>query len=307
MSTTTAKADADQPWEDTLILAFRDIQWILHNEKQEALMSRAIAQFFTSNRTPQQVCDGDRENIALALKAMATTPPLLAKLDGRAESAAGDVLTAHDDKFFLIEFKSDMALRSSEYTKFLGVLMWLIDPDEHHVLIRRSKKGHFFVTQKPDTSAPSSPVLRKLTLEALTYYDAIISDDSKLSKTIPVHTLLTGKHHGLSLEHMADYLQLLCTLHASDSAGGAHPLKVAVASATGIFWPIADLSQLRVLAQAFNTAASRSGPVTSAFSDEKVKRLEKIYNDYLKMTPEQQKEALKREGKKPSAITPGRS
>lgn len=28
----------ESPWEDTLILAFRDIQWVLHNEERESLI-----------------------------------------------------------------------------------------------------------------------------------------------------------------------------------------------------------------------------------------------------------------------------
>ncbi|BDB19426.1 hypothetical protein cym2001_27910 [Pseudomonas sp. CYM-20-01] len=314
MSTATATENADQPWEDTLILAFRDIQWILHCEKQQALISVALAQFLLDNQsllcnpsdpTQQNTCNETKGKLYRAVEKMAVTPPLLAKLDGKAESAAGDVLTAHEDRFFLIEFKSDISTRSSEYTKFLGILMWLIDPDANHVLIKRSKKGHFFVTQQPDASAPSNPNLRKLTMEAYTYYDAITQPDLKPTAAIPVHTLLAEKRHGLSLAHMADYLQLLCKAHVGDSAGGAHPMKVAVASASGMFWPITDLSELSALAGLFNTTAGPSRPTHPAFGTANAKHLKGIVDAFRKKTPAQQKAALRRDGRTPGGATPG--
>ncbi|MDR9875091.1 hypothetical protein RJC98_07855 [Pseudomonas allii] len=314
MSTATATENADQPWEDTLILAFRDIQWILHCEKQQALISVALAQFLLDNQSllcnpshpkQQNTCNETKGQLYRAVEKMAATPPLLAKLDGKAESAAGDVLTAHEDRFFLIEFKSDISTRSSEYTKFLGILMWLIDPEANHVLINRSKKGHFFVTQQPDASAPSNPNLRKLTMEAYTYYDAITQPDLKPTAAIPVHTLLAEKRHGLSLAHMADYLQLLCKAHVGDSAGGAHPMKVAVASASGVFWPISDLSELTALAGLFNTTAGPSRPTHPAFGTANAEHLKGTVDAFRTKTPAQQKAALRRDGRTPGGATPG--
>ncbi|MCF5172087.1 hypothetical protein, partial [Pseudomonas canadensis] len=49
MSTATATENTDQPWEDTLILAFRDIQWIHHREKQQTLISDALGWFQLNN------------------------------------------------------------------------------------------------------------------------------------------------------------------------------------------------------------------------------------------------------------------
>ncbi|MGH2419143.1 hypothetical protein EJ576_28285 [Pseudomonas sp. C 49-2] len=314
MSTATATENTDQPWEDTLILAFRDTQWIHHREKQQTLISDALGWFQLNNhlllcnpsdKTQQNTCNKAKEKLDLAVKEMAATPPLLAKLDGKAESAAGDVLTAHEDRFFLIEFKSDMSTRSSEYTKFLGILMWLIDPEANHVLINQSKKGHFFVTQRPDTCAPSAPNLRKLTMEAYTYYDAITQPNLKLTAAIPVHTLLAEKRHGLPLAQMADYLQLLCNVHVGDAAGGAHPMKVAVASASGVFWPISDLSELTALAGLFNATARLSHPKHPAFGIANAKRLKDIVDAFRKKTLEEQKTALRRDGRTPGGATPG--
>jgi len=314
MSTATATESADQPWEDTLILAFRDIQWILHRKKQQALISDALERLILNNhlllcdpsdQKQQNTCNEAKEKLNLAVEKMAATPPLLAKLDGKAESAAGDVLTAHEDRFFLIEFKSDISTRSSEYTKFLGILMRLIDPEDNHVLISRSKKGHFFVTQRPDASAPSTPNLRKLTMEAYTYYDAITQPHLKPTAAIPVHTLLAEKRHGLSLAHMADYLQLLCNTHVDDAAGRAHPMKVAVASASGVFWPIADLSELTALAGLFNATAGPSRPTHSAFGTANAEHLKGIVGAFRKKTLEEQKAALRRDGRTPGGAPPG--
>ncbi|WP_186193927.1 hypothetical protein [Burkholderia gladioli] len=70
-------------WEDTVIIAFRDLQW---HHWREAVTNAA----------------SDAERTAL----LATSPADLHKLDHDAESAFGDVLTSQDARYFLFEFKA---------------------------------------------------------------------------------------------------------------------------------------------------------------------------------------------------------
>lgn len=70
-------------WEDTVIIAFRDLQW---HRWRESVASAA----------------SDAERTAL----LATSPADLHKLDHDAESAFGDVLTSQGARYFLFEFKA---------------------------------------------------------------------------------------------------------------------------------------------------------------------------------------------------------
>ncbi|WP_186083164.1 hypothetical protein [Burkholderia gladioli] len=70
-------------WEDTVIIAFRDLQW--HHWREE-------------------VANAESEDERAAL--LATSPADLHKLDHDAESAFGDVLTSQGARYFLFEFKA---------------------------------------------------------------------------------------------------------------------------------------------------------------------------------------------------------
>lgn len=69
-------------WEDTIIIAFRDLQW--HHWR------KAVTDAAEPERTAR----------------LATSPADLHKLDHNAESAFGDVLTSQGARYFLFEFKA---------------------------------------------------------------------------------------------------------------------------------------------------------------------------------------------------------
>lgn len=82
-------------WEDTIILALRDLQWSLH---VQAIQSTNSAQ--------------GGVNLPRSL------PPRLLKLDGRAESKLSDVVTAFSkDTFFIFEVKSTFSKIRDEWRK----------------------------------------------------------------------------------------------------------------------------------------------------------------------------------------------
>lgn len=77
-------------WEDTIVLALRDAQWLRCQEhwKEE------------NKPSPRPI-----------------TPPGMIKLDGRAESRLGDVAMSADERFFLIEVKSGPEQIKDEWCK----------------------------------------------------------------------------------------------------------------------------------------------------------------------------------------------
>jgi hypothetical protein len=108
----------DYPWEDAVIVAFRDVQWALH-----------LSSVFLE---PQ--------------KSQKPSPPPLIKFDGNAETASADVLTALNSKFFLFEFKrsknkiSDDAIKPM--WKFFSGLNY--ECKNHRFLIDISRRCHKF-------------------------------------------------------------------------------------------------------------------------------------------------------------------
>lgn len=258
----------ESPWEDTLILAFRDIQWVLHNEERESLILESCTGLIPEKNHSPDPCDpaillslykAALESIAKDVKRKPITPPLLAKLDGKAESAAGDVVTASGKRFFLMEFKAHIGDKSTEHTKFIGVLMRLLDCVKHKRLIEISERGHYFVSA--DTQ--DSDILKPLTLEARIYYQVVTQPASNRPPAIEIRTLLRDSSYGLTLQEMADYLSLLCRVHTDGAGGGKHPMKVAIASDTGECWPVCDLGELHKLSAFFDAQPSmpqRSNP-----------------------------------------------
>ncbi|MBJ9659137.1 hypothetical protein [Burkholderia gladioli] len=81
-------------WEDTVIIAFRDLQW---HRWRESVTEAA----------------SDAERTAL----LATSPADLHKLDHDAESAFGDVLTSQGARYFLFEFKAVRGRHVREHGK----------------------------------------------------------------------------------------------------------------------------------------------------------------------------------------------
>ncbi|QVM93281.1 hypothetical protein JYG34_09810 [Pseudomonas entomophila] len=237
------------PWEDTLILAFRDMQWM---KLQNLHIERFLAEC-------GQEALGLTTNLAALLARTGTPPPLLAKLDGRAETASADTLTAINERFFLLEFKASEAKLSDEEDKFMYLLMKSVVPTRDHVFTALSRRGHFVVYPDfPNGTPPAKqgflPV-HKSRLKTQPYLDALHGKQFDLELITPANAdqVLWDSSRGLSIYEMAAYLKALCETHSGESA--RHPMKAIIATPNGLIWPIADLSQLVLLAEHFQVKA----------------------------------------------------
>lgn len=213
---TNAKQKADSkgdPWEDALILAFRDMQWI-----------RKIQS-------------------ANNLAALAKPPALFAKLDGRAETASGDILTGHKGKFFLLEFKSSKAqLAREKNTK--SVYAVLANPDLPEDCRRLSVQGHFVVYPEVEvgsTSVQSMLPVHGVHLMCMPYLALKTKEHVKSLNTDRLDNVFYGEWLGLSLVEMSNYLANLVSM-AEDGDGEGTPIKAVIANSDGLFWPVGDLS-----------------------------------------------------------------
>ncbi|MBV4473393.1 hypothetical protein [Pseudomonas botevensis] len=258
------------PWEDTLILAFRDLQW-----------QKTVAQFMDSLTIDNSVAS------FLQRKLCSPAPPLLAKLDGAAENATGDVLTSAQQRYFLLEFKSGLSKSSTESGKFIFDLMSLVDPgkQEHEKFVTLSKAGHFLVVGKrADAKAQSKGVNafgegRALALTAHPYLNIFGSTVDKTGE-ISVEKLLRGQV-GWDFTEMLAYLQLLGRLHEATEGGAGHPMKVAIATQDGIFWPFSDLLDVLSMSRLFRQSLEHDGKeLLNAYLD-KFKKLGPFLKDVL--------------------------
>ncbi|WP_192551826.1 hypothetical protein [Pseudomonas sp. IzPS59] len=229
------------PWEDTLILAFRDLQWL-----------KSIDQFLDSLPTDN--------SITSILQRIQSRPslPLLAKLDGNAENATGDVLTSANQRYFLLEFKSSLTKSSTESGKFIFDLMPLVDPgnEDHEKFVTLSKKGHFLVVGKrADAQAQAKGIQtfgegRALALSAHPYLNIFGSTVDKTGEISVEKKVLRGQV-GWTFPEMLAYLQLLGQLHKETEGSGGHPMKVAIATQDGLFLPFVDLLDVLGMSRLF--------------------------------------------------------
>lgn len=221
-------------WEDTVILALRDLQWMKARPKQ---------------------------------------PAALLKLDGNVETALGDAITSVGGRYFLFEFKSDAKLGGSEFRKPLVSLMKRVgnlpdDRDAKKYFESATRAAHHLVfpefgpVERTEGELPS----RSASVSTDCYYDAACamkSDTYALSAKLNVEDMLYATKHqesyGLSALEMAAYLAYLfsrfeewavqksdMTEVADDSYTNA-PLKALVLSDKGFFWPcvsMKDVSQV---------------------------------------------------------------
>lgn len=238
------------PWEDTVILAFRDMQWM---RKQNANYEA-----FVSARRESDTVESEtlRDNF---LTQICTPPPLLAKLDGQAETASGDTLTAINERFFLLEFKASNDKLRDEKGKFMYMLMQSVVPTRDLDFMDLSRRGHFVVYPDFPESRPHAKQgllsVNKVRLETLPYLDALHDEklDPKPIEPASAEQVLWAPDRGLSINEMAAYLKALCETHSGDSS--RHPIKAIIATPNGLIWPIADLSHLVQLAKYFQVGA----------------------------------------------------
>ncbi|KAF1019204.1 MAG: hypothetical protein GAK37_03728 [Pseudomonas sp.] len=259
----TANPD-DYPWEDSLIIAFRDMQW-------RVCQQRAFAEFDNLS-TDDQIKKSknllDVKNLIANLRSsLHKQPPLLAKLDGNAESAAADVITRDGARLFLLEFKADESKNTTEHQKFIHVFMDHWDPANKpdETLIGVSRRGHLAIyPELCETPQTSTVTGLHMQVSARSYYDfnprpkALPATEYPWSCAgIDAQQLFTNSAIGLSFGEMAAYLKVLTKARrqASSSQGG-HPMKVVIATDTGVFWPFGDLGDFLAMANVFfNTPA----------------------------------------------------
>ncbi|KUY77642.1 hypothetical protein WI25_06020 [Burkholderia cepacia] len=239
-------------WEDTIILALRDLQW--HKAVQ------------TEGGKPVS----ERTKIK--------PPSALLKLDGNAETALGDAITSANDRFFLFEFKSDAREGGSEFKKPLVHIMKAVaglssENPERELFEQDSRAAHHFVFPEyssDDVASDGEVATRKAIVATDGYYDVAVEmkdDNYRLSKKTDIVSMLysPGKHaftYGLALPRMAAYLSYLVQRYAdwekaevkrkepeSETKDVNVPMKALIWSDAGFFWPCADMSNLQHVAQ----------------------------------------------------------
>ncbi|HHI4105389.1 TPA: hypothetical protein ACP32D_006284 [Pseudomonas aeruginosa] len=210
----------DTPWEDTLILAFRDMQWI--RKMQDAHQMSAYGQ--------------------------AEPPALMVKLDGKAESKAGDVLTGYDGRYFLLEFKSALSRFHTEKGKPVHERLAMACPHDpaDAALLTLSKRGHFLayphIEGREVLSAHTLPIHR-VDLMCVPYCLLLHESDRQVLARNPTKLdhVFYGESHGLNVEEMARYLKALGEAAEVGGDGNA-PFKAIIASPAGLFWPLGRVS-----------------------------------------------------------------
>ncbi|MDR8057652.1 hypothetical protein [Burkholderia cenocepacia] len=139
-------------WEDTVIIAFRDLQW--HRWREALKKAR-----------------GAKRSALLA-----ASPADLHKLDHDAESAFGDVLTSQDARYFLFEFKAVRDGHVDERGKgmferlshFVTLAASTVDqnaqlPPPVQTLIDLSKRCHFGVFGRLEALTPNDAAVQAAT------------------------------------------------------------------------------------------------------------------------------------------------
>lgn len=239
----------DRPWEDTLILAFRDMQW-LHQIRESARASEAYS---------------------------VEPPGLMIKLDGNAESTSGDVLAKSGARYFLLEFKSDSALFYRENSKRIHDLLVKIAKDhpDRKNLIECSTRGHLMVfprsVEGSNHANKSFAPVHHLNLRYLPYYEAILRavNDDLLANPPMLESHFYKSDEGMDLGEMSRYLSAL-EQEGKKSGGGDTPFKAVIANSDGLFWPVGSLSDFMGFVRAIGRQNSYTAPQKTARERERV-------------------------------------
>jgi hypothetical protein len=233
----------DRLWEDTIIIALRDLQWAKSIERGQA------------------------------------RPGSLLKLDGNAETALGDAITDAGERFFLFEFKSEAGAGGSEFKKPLVSIMKEVArlPESSESRARfesASRAAHHFVfpIHNPATTDTDATVEVKAHVVTHGYYDAavaMVDTAYTLSAGPDIVSMLYPSNHGtkygLKLAWMATYLEYLVRRFKEWAEGQpkskrrrsgakpvAIPMKALVWSDAGFFWPVADMADIEDVVRVLN-------------------------------------------------------
>lgn len=177
----------DNIWEDTVIIAFRDMQWIRWG-----------------GELVKQIADGFSDEPAT--KAI-RRPDVAHKLDGKAESRFGDMIAEVGSRFFLFEFKATRHGHSDEHGKsvFERLSDFQIRADTQddelaadcsalgidvNLQKTNSQKCHFGVfaviepikaDKTPKQKAAGKLIVRDVTLKADCYWDWLLLANKRLA------------------------------------------------------------------------------------------------------------------------------
>jgi len=191
----------DRPWEDTLIIALRDLQW-----------KKAAERNTLRDHLPAET---------------------LLKLDGNAESAIGDVVTAVKGRHFVLEMKADAGTMGAETEKTLPVLVTRLANDDAQAaqdFVKLSKMAHHlaFSEEADGTRTSAAGILerpfRVSTATYLTVATGVVANkDYRPVFERDVVALMYDKHEwpgesdkvrlGLPAAAMAAYLKFLVEAH----------------------------------------------------------------------------------------------
>lgn len=113
-------------WEDTIVCTLRDMQWLAHCVRRSTRRSRETLNIWNVGEEISEASIGARNDkfdhdagkAAASVLNRGAVPPGFIKLDGLAESAHGDIaFTTDDERFFLIEVKSEATRIRDEWRK----------------------------------------------------------------------------------------------------------------------------------------------------------------------------------------------
>ncbi|WP_415916278.1 hypothetical protein SE336_15775 [Xanthomonas arboricola] len=97
-------------WEDTIIIAMRDMQWSNFIRWRDSVVRNAT-------RNQDLVSSGVTRRVKLTDELEAVRPPGFVKLDGNAETKLSDVALKAGERFFLMEVKSTFSKVRTEWRK----------------------------------------------------------------------------------------------------------------------------------------------------------------------------------------------
>lgn len=304
MKKDNSRKDAEQRpefWEDSIILAFRDLQWIHKNRANFDLAARFQQAIATRSCTSSLL-----KKVIKGLTEASNPPALLAKLDGNAESASGDVLTSSNQRFFLFEFKADKgSVRSEKVKSVFQHIRSLYENNKlkGHKFVTLSRRGHHVVYPvldddiTPGNRKDGLLAIHRVKLQTRTYFDGVVLGDVPKSP-LPVewwekeqiaenllYAAVNSNSFGLNIFEMSAYLRLLIELHGEDSG---HPIKIVLASNEGFFWPGGSLSRLHEMAQYFDLSQNLVNEANKNFTKDgvQVENVAELYEQLKDLLPE---------------------
>lgn len=221
-------AGFNAPWEDSLIIAVRDLQW-----------RKALERLLAGRRS--------------------ALPTPLFKFGGTPENAIGDVGLSVHSLFYLLEFKRDSKRAYDEFDKPLVTFMKQVaaaaESKVRARFIEHSQRGHHFVFAEQGGAVPKAAGENQtvaINIQSAPYYDEAVQMTKtgyEMTARTEISKLLYSEGEstsGLTVSLMLGYIAILISAHsaAKGNADGDYPFKGVLLSDRGFFWPLANLDAL---------------------------------------------------------------